>query len=101
MRERAGLVFVGYLLAMAIVCGAVIASGWFAGVMDDPAERVFWAGAILAGLTVAVLAAAAFPGWSDERREESRVRWTLRVGLVTGVLAPALCIGALIADFFG
>ena len=100
MRERATQVFVGYLLAMAIVCGAVIVSGWFAGVMYDPAERVFWAGAILAGLTVAVLASAVFPGWSDERREDGRVRWTLRVGLVLAVLSPALCIGALIADFY-
>lgn len=101
MRERAALVFVGYLLATAIVCGAVIVSGWFAGVMDDPAERVFWAGAILAGITVAILASAAFPGWRDERREEARVRWTLRIGIVTGVLAPTLCIAGMIADFFG
>jgi hypothetical protein len=100
MRERAALLFVGYLLTMAIVCGAVIVSGWFAGVLYDPAERVFWAGAILAGLTVAVLAAAAFPGWTDERREESRVRWTVRVGLVMGVLAPALCLAGLIGDFY-
>lgn len=100
MRERANLLFVGYLLAMAIVCGAVIVSGWFAGVMYDPAERVFWAGAILAGLTVAVFAAAAFPGWRDERREEDRVRWTVRIGLVTGVLAPTLCVGAMVADFY-
>jgi MFS family permease len=100
MRERATLVFVGYLLAMAIVCGAVIVSGWFAGVMYDPAERVFWAGAILAGLTVAVLATAAFPGWRDERREEARVRWTLRVGLIIGIIAPTLCIAAMIADFY-
>ena len=37
--------------------------GWFAGVLDDPAERVFWLGAVLAFVTVAVLAGAAFPGW--------------------------------------
>jgi hypothetical protein len=101
MRERAALGFAGYLLAMAVVCGAVIVSGWFAGVLDDPAERVFWAGAILAGLTVAILAAAVFPGWKDEAREERRVRWTLRAGLTTGMLAPGLCLTGLIADFFG
>ena len=101
MRERAALVFAGYLLAMAVVCGAVVVSGWFAGVLDDSAERVFWAGAILAGLTVAILAAAVFPGWSDEAREERRVRWTLRVGLVTGVVAPALCLAGMISDFYG
>jgi hypothetical protein len=101
LERRAALLFVGYLLAMATVCGAIIVSGWFAGVMDDPPERVFWAGAILAGVTVAVLAAAAFPGWSDDQREIARLRWTIRVGLVLAVLSPALCIGALIVDFYG
>ncbi|MCU1418762.1 MAG: hypothetical protein JWP32_2936 [Schumannella sp.] len=100
LERRAALLFVGYLLAMATVCGAVIVSGWFAGVLDDPPERVFWAGAALAGLTVAVLASAAFPGFSEDAREIARIRWTLRIGLVLAVLSPALCIGALIVDFF-
>jgi hypothetical protein len=105
MREhwehRATQLFIGWLLAMAIVCGGVIVSGWFAGVLDDPAERVFWAGAILAGLTVAVFAAAAFPGGRDDRREISRIRWTLRAGLLMAVLSPTLCLAGLIADFYG
>jgi hypothetical protein len=100
LERRAALLFVGYLLAMATVCGAVIVSGWFAGVLDDPPERVFWAGAALAGLTVAVLASAAFPGFADDAREIARIRWTIRIGLVLAVLSPALCIGALIVDFF-
>jgi hypothetical protein len=82
------------------VCGAIIVSGWFAGVLDDPPERVFWAGAILAGLTFAVFAAGTFPGGRDDRREAARIRWTIRVGLVMAVLSPALCIGALIVDFY-
>src|SRR4051812_43859152 len=87
-------------LSMAIVCGAVIVSGWFAGVIEDRYERIFWAGALLAGLMVAVFAAAAFPGGSNSRRVIARVRLLLRVGLVLLVLAPTLCIIALVCDFF-
>ena len=92
---------VGYSAVFAIVCGAIIVSGWFAGVMEDHAERVFWSGAILAGLTVAVLAAAAFPGGGDDARAVRRVTLLIRVGLVMLVTAPALVIGSLIADFYG
>lgn len=92
---------VGYSAVFAIVCGAIIVSGWFAGVMEDHAERVFWSGAVLAGLTVAVFAAAAFPGGSNDERAVRRITWLVRLGLVMFVVAPALCIGSLIADFYG
>jgi len=101
LERRATVLFIGFFLVMAIVCGAVIVSGWFAGVLDDPAERVFWAGAVLAGVTVAVFASAAFPGGTDDRREIGRIRWTIRVGLLLAMLSPTLCIAALIADFYG
>ena len=101
LERQATALLVGYGVIMAVVCGAVIVSGWFAGVMEDHAERVFWSGAILAGLTVAVFAAAAFPGGSNDDRAIRRVTWLTRLGLVLFVLAPTLCIGALIADFYG
>jgi hypothetical protein len=85
----------------AVVCGAVIVSGWFAGVMDDRYERVFWAGAVLSFVMVAVLASAAVPGGGNDVRVVRRITWTLRVGLALFVLSPALCIGSLIADFYG
>jgi hypothetical protein len=101
-RERlATTLLVGYAIVMALVCGALIVSGWFAGVMEDHAERVFWSGAILAGLTVAVFAAAAFPGGADDARTIRRITWLTRLGIVLFVVAPALCIGALVADFYG
>jgi hypothetical protein len=93
-------VFAVASLTMAIICGAVIVSGWFAGGIEDRFERVFWAGAILAGAMVAVLAGAAFPGGDDDLRVIRRVRLLTRVGLTLFVVAPALCLGALIADFF-
>lgn len=87
-------------LTMAVICGSIIVSGWFAGVIRDVYERVFWAGALSAGLMVAVLAAAAWPGGTDDRRAITRTTWLLRAGLVLFVLAPTLCLAALVADFF-
>jgi len=99
--ERTALgVFGVAALTMALVCSGIIVSGWFAGVIQDVYERFFWAGAGLAGLMIVVLAAAVWPGGADDRRVIRRVRLLTRVGLVLFVAAPALCIGALVADFF-
>ena len=100
--ERTALVLlVGYAGVMAVVCSGVIISGWFAGVMDDRAERFFWAGAVLGFGNVAVLAAAVLPGGDDDARTARRIRLLVRLGLVLFVVAPALCIGSLVADFYG
>jgi len=101
IERTAAVLFVGAALVMAIICGAIIISGWFAGVMRDDAERFFWLGAVLEFVCVAVFAAAAFPGGSDDLRAIRRVTWCIRVGLVLFVTAPALCIGAMISDFYG
>ena len=99
--ERHASVLLGVgAVTMAVICGAVIVSGWFAGVIEDHWERLFWAGALLAGLMVAVFAAAAAPGGADARRACTRIAVLLRVGLVLFVLAPALCILALVGDFY-
>lgn len=100
LESQAATLFVGASLSMAIVCGAIIVSGWFAGVIEDQYERIFWAGAMLAGLMVAVFAAANFPGGHNDARVIARVRLLLRVGLVLLVVAPTLCIVALVCDFF-
>ena len=101
LERTAVILLVGYAGVMALVCSGIIVSGWFAGVMEDHAERVFWAGAILAGLTVAVFAAASFPGGAEDARVILRIRWLIRIGLVMLVTAPTLVIGSLIADFYG
>ncbi len=104
LRERAErsahVVFAVAALATAIVCGGVIVSGWFAGVITDSYERIFWTGAVLAGLMNAVLAAAVWPGGDDDRRVARRMTALVRIGLALFVVAPALCVGALVADFF-
>ena len=104
LRERAErtahVVFGVAALSTAIVCGAVIVSGWFAGAITDSYERVFWTGAVLAGVMNVVLAAAVWPGGADDRRVARRTVVLVRVGLALFVAAPALCIGALVADFF-
>jgi hypothetical protein len=98
-RQAAVLLGVG-ALTMAVVCGSIIVSGWFAGVIQDAYERIFWLGAVLAGLMVAAFAAAAWPGGDDDERTIRRITACLRVGLVLFVVAPALCIVALVLDFF-
>ena len=87
-------------LTMAIVCGAVIVSHWFAGVLDDRFERFFWAGSIAGFLMVVAFAAACFPGGRDDRRVVRRITFLLRAGIVLFIASPVLCIGALIADFY-
>lgn len=100
--ERSAVALFGIgALTMALICAGVIAAGWFAGTIDDRFERVFWAGAILAFVMVATFAAAAFPGGADDRSTIRRITLLVRIGLVLFVAAPALCIGALIADYFG
>ena len=100
LESRAVSLFGVAAISMAVVCGAVIASGWFAGVIQDRYERIFWAGAVLAALAVVVFAAAAFPGGGDDALVIRRVTRCLRIGLALFVLAPALCITALVLDFF-
>jgi hypothetical protein len=99
--ERAAqAVFAVAALATAIVCAGVIVSGWFAGVIEDRFERIFWTGALLAGLMNVVLAGAVWPGGRDDVRATRRVILLTRVGLVLFVVSPTLCLGALVADFF-
>jgi hypothetical protein len=100
LERRAVALFIGFFAILAIFCGAIIVSGWFAGVLEDHAERIFWAGAMLSGLAVIVFAAAAFPGFRDDRREISRLTWTIRIGLLLAVLSPTLCLIGMIADFY-
>lgn len=104
LRDRAEhtahVAFAVAALSTAIVCGGLLVSGWFAGVITDAYERIFWTGAVLAGLMNAVLAAAVWPGGEDDLRAARRTRALVRIGLVLFVAAPALCIGALVADFF-
>jgi hypothetical protein len=87
-------------MILAIICGAVIVSGWFAGVLVDRWERVFWVGALLGGLAVAVFAAGAAPGGRNISRACTRITWLLRAGLLLIVVAPALCILAMVGDFY-
>ena len=100
LERHAATLFVGAVLCVAVVCGAVIVSGWFAGVLVDSWERLFWLGFVLALVMVGVFAAAAAPGGRGARRASLRIAWLLRVGLVLFVLSPALCILALVGDFY-
>ena len=100
LERHASVLFAAAALTMAIVCGAVIVSGWFAGALVDRWERLFWAGALLGGVMVATFAAAAAPSGDDVRRATVRTIWLLRAGLALFVLSPALCVIALVGDFY-
>jgi MFS family permease len=100
LERHAAALFVGAVLTVGIVCGAVIVSGWFAGVLVDSWERLFWAGFVTGIVMVAVFAAAALPGGRDAHRACVRILWLLRVGLVLFVASPVMCILALVGDFY-
>ncbi|WP_291049605.1 hypothetical protein [Herbiconiux sp.] len=100
LERHAATLFVGAVLTMAVVCGAAIVSGWFAGVLVDSWERLFWAGFVTSLVMVAVFAVAAAPGGRDARRACIRITWLLRIGLTLFVLAPLLCTLALVGDFY-
>lgn len=88
-------------IVMAIICGAIIVSGWFAGVMTDRYERFFWGGAVLAAASVFVLAVASMPFGANDRSAVRRIRVLTTAGLGLYLVAVVLCIGAMIADFYG
>lgn len=98
-RHAAGL-FLTASLVMVIISGSIIVSGWFAGVLVDDWERVFWAGAILGVVMVATFAVAAMPGGRYPQRSIVRITWLLRIGLVLFVVAPVLCLLALAGNFY-
>ncbi|WP_440708189.1 hypothetical protein [Herbiconiux sp. YIM B11900] len=100
LERHASTLFVGAVLTMAIVCGGVIVSGWFAGVLVDSWERLFWAGFVTSLVMVVVFAAAAAPGGRDARRACIRITWLLRIGLTLFALAPLMCTLALVGDFY-
>ena len=57
-------------------------------------------GSVLEFVMVAVFAAAAFPGGPDDAAVIRRVTALTRLGLVLFIVAPAMCIGALVVDFY-
>lgn len=99
--ERSAVLLLGVgALSLAIVCGSIIVSGWFAGVLQDRFERWFWGGALMGLAMLVVFAIAAMPAGRDDRRAITRIRWLIRAGLALLVLSPLVCVGALIADFY-
>ncbi len=100
LERHAATLFAAAALTTAVICGATIVSGWFAGVLVDSWERLFWAGFVLGIVMVAVFAAAALPGGADARRACTRITWLLRVGLVLFVASPVCCITAMVGDYY-
>jgi hypothetical protein len=99
--ERSAVLLLGVgAIVLAIVCGAIIVSGWFAGVLQDQYERWFWLGSVLGLAMVVMFAVAAMPGGREDRRAAIRIRVFMRIGLILLSVSPLMCIGAMVADFY-
>jgi hypothetical protein len=82
--------FTGTSIVVAIVVGAMMVSGWRAGSLDNDVEWIFWAGAILGAVGIGLFGIeTAWP----------RLQLT-RPGMVLFLLAPVLCVFAIMADYW-
>lgn len=90
--SRAPALFVGTSIVAAITVGAMLVSGWGGGVLDNRIEWVFWAGAILAAVGIALFGAAAVvrgPAWR-----------LIRAGMALFLIGPALAVIAVFTDYW-
>lgn len=89
--DRATVLFVGTALVAAIVVAGMLVSGYHAGILDNRVEWVFWMGAIFGAAGVGVFSTAILA-----RRPDGLIR----VGLALFVLAPVLCVVAVMTDYW-
>ena len=88
--DRSTHLFTGTSIVAAIIVGAMLVSDWRAGSLDNDVEWIFWAGAILGAIGIGLFGIAA--AWNAER--------LVRPGMVLFLLAPVLCVTAVMADYW-
>jgi hypothetical protein len=93
--RKAATLFVGAAAAAAIVVAGITIAGWGGGVLDNRVEPLFWAGAILGGLALALLGLATLP-----RRSARLITGLSRAGVLLFLVAPTLCILAIFWDYW-
>lgn len=98
--RKATTLFAATSLVAAITVGAMLVGDWGAGVLDNRIEWVFWAGAILGAVGIALLGFAALPAGSDPARAARRAAGLVRAGLLLFMLAPVLCVVAVFTDYW-
>lgn len=95
LERQAATLFVGTALVAAIAVAAMIVADWSGGRLDNRIEPLFWAGAILGGLALALLGLATLP-----RRSARLITALSRIGVVLFLVAPTMCIVAIFWDYW-
>ncbi len=96
---RAGTLFAATSLVVAIVVGAMLVSGYRAGVLDNRIEWLFWAGAILGAAGIGCLGIASMPARASVTSLR-RASALIRAGLLLFMAAPVLCVIAVFTDYW-
>jgi len=98
-RKATGL-FGATSIVAAITVGSMLVGNWGAGILDNRVEWVFWAGAILGAIGIALLGLATLPPGHDLTRSVRTANALVRVGLVLFLIAPVLCVVAVFTDYW-
>ena len=93
--RKAVHLFIGCALVAGVVVAGITVAGWGGGILDNRVEPLFWAGAILGALALALLGLATLP-----RRSARLITGFTRAGVVLFLVAPTLCILAIFWDYW-
>ena len=93
--RKAVALFIGCAIVAGVVVAGITISGWGGGILDNRVEPLFWAGAILGGLALALLGFATLP-----RRSARLITALTRAGVLLFLVAPTLCILAIFWDYW-
>jgi hypothetical protein len=96
LERQAATLFVGTSLVAAIAVGAMIVADWSGGRLDNRIEPLFWAGAVLGAVGIALLGIAAIPETVPRRG----ILNLIRVGVALFLVAPVLCTVAVFGDYW-
>ena len=100
-RETLGAILFGSTaLVLAVAVGAMLASGWGGGRLDNRIEPLFWAGGILTAAGVACFGVAAVPRGGDDGRGMRSVARLLGAGMALFVIGPVLSVTAVFVDYW-
>lgn len=93
--RKAVSLFVGCAVVAGVVVAGITIAGWGGGILDNRVEPLFWAGAILGAIAIALLGLATLP-----RRSAGLITGLTRAGVLLFLVAPTLCILAIFWDYW-
>jgi drug/metabolite transporter (DMT)-like permease len=93
--RKATTLFAATSVVVAVVVGAMLVSGWGGGRLENRIEVLYWAGAILGAVGVALLGIASVAG-----DRLGVIRGLTRAGVVLFMLGPVLCTVAVFTDYW-